>query len=173
MHPQSVGSECESILLRFLLPLNSWASINGQNCLSQQELEDTALSIDKTSIGKRQAAFRKSLHLGTIFSRGAISAIFCGLGVALPQVAHADITIISTPTTSQQGPNTPPLNGSDTLIITPSTKTSQGFKDFQLIRLGKQVYDEVKIFVHTFAVPWDREKKILEYWIASNKYREK
>jgi hypothetical protein len=119
------GIPCNSILSFAMKegenqrPLTNRASGNGQNCSPQQEIQDIALSIGKTSISKRQAVFRKSLHLGTIFSRGVISAIFCSLGVALPQAVHADTTTISTPTTTPQGPISPPLNGGDTLIITP------------------------------------------------------
>lgn len=48
------------------------------------------------------------------------AASLCGLLIQCSQAAIAETTTINTPTTETQGPTSPALNGSDTLIITTS-----------------------------------------------------
>jgi len=59
--------------------LTNRAFVNGQNSSTQQEIDDTAHPIGKRSIGKRQVAFRKILHLGSASSSAAISIIIAAL----------------------------------------------------------------------------------------------
>ena len=56
--------------------------------------------------------------LTKVTARAVKSAALCTFAISFPQLAFADTTIINGPVTTTQGPTNPPLNGSDTLVIT-------------------------------------------------------
>jgi hypothetical protein len=68
---------------------------------------------------KKVHASRNKTSIIQVVGKAIKSAALCGLMLSFPKLAHADTTTINGAATGTQGPTVPPLDGGDTLTISP------------------------------------------------------
>ena len=69
--------------------------------------------------GRSNQEFKKDISDVRAKTTRGINLVICAFVAASPQVAIADTSTIDSPVVGTQGPVAPPLNGNDTLVITP------------------------------------------------------